>query len=225
MRILVIEDDRKIAESLLKSLRADAHVVDHARTGELGEELASVTDYDVIILDIMLPKQDGWETCGKMRRSGVTTPVLMLTALNDVDDRVKGLNLGADDYLSKPFHYAELEARLRALVRRPTESRTTVLSHAGLTINLETHRAERDGKPLALTAREFRMLELFLLNPGKVLTRESISEHLWDMNYEPRSNVLEAFIKFLRQKVDRGFDHPLIHTVRGVGYVFEEERG
>ncbi|MBK6911010.1 MAG: response regulator transcription factor [bacterium] len=223
MRILLIEDDRKIAEALLKSLRADAHIVDHARTGEDGEELAFVNQYDVILLDIMLPRQDGWQTCRNIRAQGVATPVLMLTALGEVEDRVKGLNLGADDYLTKPFHTAELEARMRALVRRPSSSRSAVLEQFGLHIDLERRYAERDGRELSLTTREFRMLELFLLNPGRVLSRETISDHLWDMNYEPRSNVLEAFIKSLRQKVDRGFARPLIHTVRGLGYVFKEE--
>jgi DNA-binding response OmpR family regulator len=223
MRILLIEDDRKIADALLKSLRDEAYIVDHARTGEDGEELAYVNRYDAIVLDVMLPAQDGWTTCEHLRKEGNNTPVLMLTALGDITDRVKGLNLGADDYLTKPFYFAELEARLRAIVRRPTDTRTTTLAQFGLKLDLNAHRAERDGKELVLTAREFRLLELFLLHPGKVLSRETISEHLWDMNYEPRSNVLEAFIKFLRQKVDRGFSRPLIHTVRGVGYVLKAE--
>lgn len=223
MRLLLIEDDRKIAEALLKNLRAESHIVDHTRTGEDGEELAYVNTYDAIILDVLLPRQDGWSTCARMRHQGVSTPILMLTALGEVSDRVKGLNLGADDYLTKPFHFAELEARLRSIVRRQTESRSVILEKFGLRINLESYRAYRDDREISLTAREFRMLELFLLNPEKVLTRETISEHLWDMNYEPRSNVLEAFIKTLRQKVDKGFDHALLHTVRGVGYVFKED--
>ncbi len=146
----------------------------------------------------------------------------MLTALDDVADKIKGLDQGADDYLSKPFHTGELLARMRSLIRRRSEVRTTVLDKHGLRLDLNTHKASREGKEVLLTAKEFALLELFMLNPGKILGRDVISEHLWDMNFDPKSNVVESFIKFLRQKIDRGFDKPLIHTVRGAGYIFSD---
>ena len=171
-----------------------------------------------------MPKQDGWTTCKNLRQSGILTPILMLTALDDVDYRIKGLDTGADDYLTKPFHFGELVARIRSLVRRNTTTRSAVLEKFGIRLDLNTHHATRDGQEIALTAKEFALLEYFMLNPDVILSKESISEHVWDMNFEPKSNVIESFIKFLRQKVDKGFDYPLIHTVRGSGYVFSERQ-
>ncbi len=223
MRILLIEDDQRAADSIARSLRSEGYAVDVARDGMAGEELAKVNDNDIIILDLMLPKQDGWTTCAHLRRDKISTPILMLTALDGVDDRIKGLDSGADDYLAKPFHLGELLARIRSLTRRKSDVRTAVVEKFGLRLDLTAHKARRDGTDIALTAKEFSLLELFMLNAEKVLTREAISEHLWDMNFEPRSNVIESFVKFLRQKVDRGFDRPLIHTVRGVGYLFSEK--
>lgn len=223
MRILLIEDDKRAADSIARSLRSEGYAVDIARDGVTGEEFAKVNDNDVIILDLMLPSQDGWTTCAHLRRDKITTPILMLTALDGVDDRIKGLDSGADDYLSKPFHIGELLARIRSLTRRKSDVRTAVVQKFGLQLDLATHKAKRDGREIALTAKEYSLLELFMLNAEKVLTREAISEHLWDMNFEPKSNVIESFVKFLRQKVDRGFDRPLIHTVRGVGYLFSEK--
>lgn len=222
MRILVVEDDPRISASLSRALRGEGYAVDSANDGAAGENLAQVNEYDLIILDIMLPVQDGWETCTHLRQASVKTPILMLTALDDVADRIKGLDQGADDYLSKPFHTGELLARMRALIRRGTESRTAVIERHGLRLDLNTHKASREGKEVSLTAKEFALLELFMLNPGKILGREVISEHLWDMNFDPKSNVVESFIKFLRQKIDRGFDNQLIHTVRGAGYIFSD---
>jgi two-component system copper resistance phosphate regulon response regulator CusR len=222
MRILLVEDDRKVAAAVSKSLRAESYAVDVAPDGQRGEELAHVNDYDVVILDVMLPKQDGWTTCRNLRRAGILTPILMLTALDDVDYRIKGLDTGADDYLTKPFHFGELVARIRSLLRRNTTTKSAVLEKFGIRLDLNTHRATRDGKEITLTAKEFALLEYFMLNPGVILSREKISEHVWDMNFEPKSNVIESFVKFLRQKVDKGFAHPLIHTVRGSGYLFSE---
>lgn len=222
MRVLVVEDDPKIAAVLTRTLRAEGYAVDSAGDGATGENFALVNEYDLIILDIMLPVQDGWETCRRLRQARVKTPLLMLTALDDVSDRIRGLDQGADDYLAKPFHMGELLARMRALTRRGTESRTAVLQHYGLCLDLNTHRASREGKEVLLTAKEFALLELFMMNPGKILGRDMISEHLWDMNFDPKSNVVESFIKFLRQKIDKGFDKPLIHTVRGAGYIFSD---
>jgi DNA-binding response OmpR family regulator len=222
MRILLIEDDKGIASSLSKSLRGESYAVDIASDGVAGEELAKVSNYDLIILDLMLPRQDGWQTCAHLRRDKIQTPILMLTALDDIQDRIKGLDQGADDYLAKPFHTGELLARMRSLLRRHSEVRTAVLEKFGLRLDLNTHKALREGKEVSLTAKEFALLELFMMNPDRILSREVISEHLWDMNFDPRSNVLESFIKFLRQKMDRGFDKPLIHTIRGSGYMLSE---
>jgi two-component system, OmpR family, copper resistance phosphate regulon response regulator CusR len=222
MKVLLIEDDKQVASSLSKSLRAEAYAVDTAGDGVLGEELAKINDYDLIILDIILPKQNGWDTCAHLRRDNIQTPILMLTAINDIEDRINGLNQGADDYLAKPFHIGELLARMHSLLRRRTEVRTTVVEKFGLRLDLNTHRATREGKEISLTAKEFALLELFMMNSGKVLSRDLISEHLWDMNFDPRSNVIESFVKFLRQKIDRGFDSPLIYTVRGAGYIFSD---
>ncbi|MBI3872632.1 MAG: response regulator transcription factor [candidate division Zixibacteria bacterium] len=222
MRILLIEDDKRAASAIAKSLRAEGYAVDVAADGLEGEELAKINDNDIIILDLMLPEQDGWTTCANLRRDHVLTPILMLTALDDVADRIKGLDSGADDYLPKPFHIGELLARIRSLTRRRTEVRTAVVEKYGLRLDLGTHRAYRDGTEITLTSKEFSLLELFMMNAEKILSRETISEHLWDMNFEPRSNVIEAFVKYLRQKIDRGFGQPLIHTVRGSGYIFSE---
>jgi len=220
MRILLIEDDPGIAASLSRTLRLETYAVDVACDGINGEELAMVNDYDLIILDIMLPRQDGWQTCLHLRRAHLPTPILMLTALDDVSDKIRGLDEGADDYLVKPFHTGELLARIRSLTRRRTEVRSSTLELFGLRLDLHTHKASREGKEVSLTAKEFALLELFMMNPDRILDRETISGHLWDMNFDPRSNVVESFIRFLRQKIDRGFDRPLIHTVRGSGYIF-----
>lgn len=223
MRIILIEDDKKIAAALTKNLKAESYAVDVAFDGVIGEEMAKINDYDVILLDVMLPKQDGWTTCSHLRRDGVLTPILMLTALDDVEDKIKGLDVGADDYLPKPFHIGELLARIRSLSRRQTQIRSSMIEMYGLSLDLSTHKATREGKSIVLSAKEFALLELFMMNSGKILTRERISEHLWDMNFEPRSNVIESFVKFLRQKIDRGFKKTLIHTVRGAGYMFSDE--
>jgi two-component system copper resistance phosphate regulon response regulator CusR len=222
MRVLLVEDDKRIAASISRLLRSESFAVDVAADGVAGEELANVNEYDLIILDIMLPRQDGWQACSHLRKEGISTPILMLTALGDVSDRIRGLDQGADDYLVKPFHSGELLARIRSLTRRRTEVRTAILNHFGVTLDLNTHRASREGKEVSLTAKEFALLELFMMNPGRILSRHVISEHLWDMNFDPQSNVLESFVKFLRQKIDRGFDKPLIHTIRGSGYMFSD---
>ena len=222
MRVLVIEDDKKIASALARGLKDESFAVDTAEDGLRGEELAKINEYDVIILDIMLPGQNGLDTCSNLRKEKIMTPILMLTALDDVEDKIKGLNKGADDYLAKPFHFGELLARIRSLARRHTEVRSTIMEKYGVTLNLDLHTAERNGHQVALSSKEFALLELFMMNPDKILSRDTISEHLWDMNFDPRSNVIESFVKFLRQKIDKGFDRPLIHTVRGSGYLFSD---
>jgi DNA-binding response OmpR family regulator len=222
MRILLIEDDKGLAASLSKSLRAEGFAVDVARDGVSGEELAKVNENDVIILDVMLPKQDGWMTCANLRREKILTPILMLTALDDVEDKIKGLDSGADDYLAKPFHLRELLARIRSLARRKTDVRVAVIEKFGVALDLNTHKALREGKEMSLTNKEFAMLEFFMMNAGRILSKEVLSEHVWDMNFDPKSNVIESFVKFLRQKLDRGFKTQLIHTVRGSGYIFSD---
>ncbi len=224
MRILLIEDDKKISAVIQKGLSAESFAVDAALDGVQGEAFAKRNNYDLIILDIMLPKQDGFKTCSNLRADQIKTPILMLTALDDVSDKIKGLNAGADDYLPKPFHFGELLARIRALTRRDTEIKTSHISKYGIELNLNNHLAYREGKEIKLSSKEFSLLELFMMNPDKILSREKISEHLWDMNFDPRSNVIESFIKFLRQKIDKDFDQPLIHTVRGAGYIFSQRK-
>jgi len=222
MRILLIEDDTNIASALIKGLQAESFAVDIAKDGIEGEYFASINSYDLIILDILLPKQDGWVTCQNLRKNKILTPIIMLTALDDVNDKIKGLNIGADDYLPKPFHFGELLARIRSLTRRGTEIKSTMLDLFGVRLDLNTHKVKRGDREITLSAKEFALLELFMMNPNKILSREVISEHLWDMNFDPRSNVIESFIKFLRQKIDKGFSTQLIHTVRGSGYIFSE---
>lgn len=224
MRILLIEDDPKLAASVAKNLRTESYAVDIAPDGIRGEEMAKVNEYDVILLDVLLPRQDGWVTCQQLRQAKLLTPILMLTALDDVDDKIRGLDSGADDYLAKPFHFGELLARIRSLVRRKSEVRTTIIEKFGLKLDVTVHKAWREGREISLTAKEFALLELFMMNSGKIISRERISEHLWDMNFEPRSNVIESFIRFLRQKIDKGFKTSLIHTMRGAGYLFSSDK-
>lgn len=223
MRILLIEDDERLSKSIPEMLRSNGHAVDVALDGLLGEEYAEVNLYDAILLDVMLPKQDGWTTCRNLRKSGVLTPILMLTALGDVDDRIRGLDTGADDYLTKPFHNGELLARLRSLSRRNSVQRSASLEIFGLSLDSATHKAKRNGREITLSAKEFALLELFMTHPCEIVSRERISEYLWDMNFEPRSNVIESFVRFLRQKIESDGEPKLIHTLRGAGYIFTDQ--
>jgi DNA-binding response OmpR family regulator len=224
MKILIVEDQKKIADTISEKLKREGFAVDCAGDGVTGEELAQINDYDAIILDILIPKQDGWDTCRNLRDADVLTPILMLTALEETADKIKGLNEGADDYLAKPFHLEELVARIRSLIRRNTIVRSSSIELYGLYLNLDQQKAFRDGKEIVLTAKEFALLELFMHHPKRILNREFISEHLWDMNFDPKSNVIESFIKFLRKKIDKDFDVQLIHTVRGSGYIFSDSQ-
>lgn len=223
MRVLVIEDDKKVAATTKRNLKAESLAVDIAGNGAEGEFLAKTNDYDVIILDLMLPDQDGWVTCEHLREDGILTPILMLTALDDVTDKIRGLESGADDYLTKPFHTGELIARIRSLARRHTDVRSSNIERFGLALDINRHKAIRNGVEIRLTAKEFALLELFMHNPGRIISRAEISEHLWDMNFDPKSNVIESFVRYLRQKVDKGSDPQLIHTVRGSGYFFSDK--
>jgi DNA-binding response OmpR family regulator len=224
MRILLIDDDQKVSASVAKNLRANGFAVDTAADGVKGEELAIVNEYDVILLDILMPLQDGWTTCKNIRDAKVKASILMLTALDDVDDKIRGLDSGADDYLSKPFHIGELLARIRSLARRRTEIRTASVVQFGVRLDSARHKAFRGKKEIFLSAKEYALLELFMMHPEKIITRETIIEHVWDMNFDPRSNVIESFVRLLRQKVDRGFAKKLIHTIRGSGYMFSNKR-
>ncbi|HXI41074.1 MAG TPA: response regulator transcription factor [Bryobacteraceae bacterium] len=219
MRVLLVEDEPRVAGFIAKGLREQTYAVDVARDGPEALYSAGVNDYDLMILDVMLPVKDGYAVCRELRGSGVRTPILMLTARDAIDDRVAGLDCGADDYLTKPFDFKELLARLRALARRTAEIRPAVIRVSDLTLNTANHTAVRAGKPISLTAKEYSLLEFLLLNQNRVVNREQISEHVWDENFDPFSNIIDVYIRRLRAKIDTSFERPLIHTRRGAGYI------
>lgn len=221
MRVLIVEDDPNLAGFVQKGLREERFAVDWAHDGEEGLFMAEATPYDLVILDVMLPKLDGLTVCRRLRASGNLTPILLLTARGSVEDRVTGLNLGADDYLPKPFAFAELLARSRALMRRTGNEQTPHLSVADLELDPLAHRVWRAGREITLTNKEYALLEYLMRNPGRVLTRTAIIEHVWDIHYDGIANIVDVHIRALRAKVDREFSVPLIHTVRGVGYVLK----
>jgi two-component system OmpR family response regulator len=223
MRILVVEDELKMAGLLRRGFQEEGHAVDLARTGDDALWMARATEYDALVLDLMLPGIDGLEVCRRLREGGVWAPVLMLTARDGVEDRVAGLDAGADDYLPKPFSFAELLARLRALVRRGANERPTVLEVGDLRLDPATRRAWRGDAEVKLSAKEFALLEAFMRRPGDVLSRYQLLEHAWDYGYENRSNVIDVYVRYLRDKVDRPFGRASIETVRGVGYRLRDE--
>lgn len=222
MRILLVEDDERLASSVMKGLREHSYAVDLAKEGEEAIYQAEVNQYDLIILDVMLPIKDGFTVCRELRAQGLKTPVLMLTARGEVDDRVMGLDSGADDYLVKPFEFKELLARMRALLRRPHEVRPAVLNVADLELDTLSQTAKRGGAQIRLTAREYALLELLVSRTGQMLNREQIAAHVWDDNFDPFSNLIEVYIRRLRVKIDEGRTPRLIHTKRGAGYVLAE---
>jgi DNA-binding response OmpR family regulator len=223
MRILLVEDDRSLQRTLIRLFKTQNFAVDATPSGKEAAFLAKTNDYDVVVLDIMLPDIDGYEVCRELREEGVKTPIMMLTALDEVGSRIRGLDTGADDYLAKPFHAGELLARVRALSRRLSEEKTTVLRISDLELDSAARKAFRNGKDLKLSAKEFSLLEYLLLNQKRIVTRSEISEHVWDLNFDPKSNVIDAFIKLLRRKVDSHSDLKLIRTVRGIGYTISAE--
>jgi len=223
MRVLTVEDQPKMARIIRRGLEAEAFAVDHTERGEDAIWMAGSTEYDAIVLDVMLPGIDGYETCSRLRANGVWAPVLMLTARDSVEDRVEGLNGGADDYLVKPFSFSELVARLHALVRRGPSERPAVLEASGLRLDPAKRRAWRGATEISLTAKEFALLEAFMRRPGDVLTRYQLLEQAWDYDYENRSNVINVYINYLRRKIDVPFGTHSIETVRGVGYRLAEE--
>ena len=225
MRLLVVEDDVKMASLLRRGLGEDGSAVDVARSGEDAVWMAAAAPYDAVILDVMLPGIDGFETCRRLRDDGVWAPVLLLTARDAVEDRVAGLDGGADDYLVKPFSFAELSARLRALVRRGRPERPTVLEVGSLRLDPASRRAWRGTAEIELSAKEYGLLEAFLRRPGQVLSRLELLEHAWDFGYENRSNVIDVYVRYLREKVDRPFGVESIETVRGAGYRLREDGG
>jgi two-component system, OmpR family, response regulator len=218
MRVLVVEDEVKMASLLRRGLLEDGHAVDVASTGDDALWMAQSIEYDAVVLDVMLPGLDGLEVCRRLRSSGVWSPVLMLTARDAVEDRVAGLDAGADDYLPKPFSFAELLARLRALVRRGAAERPAVLEVDDLRLDPATRQAWRGEVEIHLSAKEFGLLETFMRRPGQVLSRYQLLEHAWDYAYESRSNVVDVYVRYLRDKIDRPFARDSLETIRGVGY-------
>ena len=222
MRILVVEDEKKLAGFIKRALVEDSHAVDVAGDGDEGSYMAGSQSYDLVILDILLPKKDGLSILRELRDGKKTTPVLILSARGQVKDRVKGLDLGADDYLAKPFSLDELRARVRALLRRGSEAGTSTLKIADLTMDLLRREVRRGGEEIRLTPREYALLEYLMRHPNRVLTRTSIAEHVWDYSFDWQSNVVDVFVNYLRRKLEGEGRPKLIHTIRGVGYMIKE---
>jgi two-component system, OmpR family, response regulator len=223
MRLLIIEDDRDAADYLVKAFREVGHVADHSTDGEEGLALALDHPYDVLIVDRMLPKRDGLSVIGTLREKGIETPALILSALGQVDDRVKGLRAGGDDYLPKPYSFSELLARVEVLARRRGgRSEETVYRVGNLELDRLSHQVTRGGEEIALQPREFRLLEYLMKHAGQVVTRTMLLENVWDYHFDPQTNVIDVHISRLRAKIDKGFDQPLLHTVRGAGYVIRD---
>ena len=222
MRILVVEDERKVASFVRQGLEEEGYAVDVAPDGAMAVDLAlGGPAYDLVILDVMLPKLDGFAVLRMLREHRMTAPVLMLTARDSVPDRVTGLDQGADDYLTKPFAFAELLARVRVLLRRSTAQRAPVLQLADLRFDPATRRVTRGSREISLTSREYALLEYFLRNAGRVLTRPMLAEHVWGIDFDPESNVIDVYVGYLRRKIDRDRERRLLHTVRGAGYVLQ----
>ncbi len=228
MRVLVVEDEQKINRTVCQALREESYAVDAAYDGEEGEQLSEINDYDLIILDIMLPKKDGLRVCADIRRRGDATPILLLTAKDAPEDRIHGLDSGADDYLVKPFHMGELMARVRALLRRDSTAKSTRLQVDDLVLDTSSHLVIRGDTPIELTSKEYAILEYFMRHPNQVLTRTMISEHVWDDEFDSFSNIIDVYIRRLRRKIDDLVPVKLLHTIRGSGYrfgVIENGRG
>lgn len=222
MRVLVVEDDNKIASFVVKGLKQSGFAVDHCADGELGLVYAQSTPYAAAVVDVMLPKLDGLSVIRAMREKGIRTPVIILSAKASVDDRVRGLQAGGDDYLTKPFAFSELQARIQALIRRSTNAaEPTRLTVGDLTLDLLTREVHRAGQSIELQSREFALLEYLMRNPGRVVTKTMILEHIWDYSFDPQTNVVDVLVHRLRTKVDKDFAKKMIQTIRGVGYVIK----
>jgi heavy metal response regulator len=222
MRILVIEDEAKIAQFIKRGLKEEGYAVDVAHDGEEGHFLLSSNEYDAIILDLMLPKMDGLTLCRTLRKEGNQTPIIMLTAKDTVKDKVKGLDSGADDYLPKPFAFEELLARVRVVLRKKDSRVQTQLKVDDLSLDLLTHKVTRQEREIDLTVKEYALLEYLMRNAGNIVTRTMISEHVWDINFDTFTNVIDVYINYLRNKIDSGFADKMIHTVRGKGYLLKK---
>ncbi len=220
--ILLVEDEKKVSKFIKQGLEEEGFIVDTAFNGEEGYVKSQDSKFNLILLDVMLPKMDGFEVLEKIRENKIHTPVLMLTAKDTLSDKVTGLNLGADDYLTKPFAFEELLARIKSLLRRG-EIKSTQMKVADLELDTVRHKAKRNGVEIELTSREYALLEFFMRNKNKTVTRETISEKIWNINFDTGTNVIDVYVNHLRQKVDGTFDKKLIHTVRGAGYVMREE--
>ena len=223
MRLLVVEDEKKVSGFIKKGLQEEGYAVDVAFDGKTGLQMAMDRVHDLIVLDINLPGMDGLSVLRELRTGRVSTPVLLLTVRANIEDKVLGLDSGADDYLTKPFAFQELVARIRALLRRQTEAELPVLRFADLILDPARRVVLRGGKKIDLTAKEYALLDYFIRNPGRVLTRTMIVEHVWDYNFDPMTNIIDVYVNYLRRKIDSDREHKLIHTVRGVGYVLKEE--
>jgi len=221
MRILIVEDEKKVAAFIKKGLEEETYAVDIASDGEEGLHLGEQNPYDLIILDLMLPKINGLEILSRLRAKKIETPILLLTAKDSVEDKVEGLNQGADDYLTKPFAFSELLARIRVLLRRGKAETKTTLKIADLTLDLVSHKVNRGNEEIELTGKEYSLLEYFMRNQEKVLTRTMIAEHVWDYNFDTFTNVIDVYVNHLRKKIDKNFPAKLLHTLRGVGYVMK----
>lgn len=222
MRILVIEDEKKIATFIKRGLKEEGYAVDIALDGEEGHFMATTNDYDLVILDLMIPKMDGVTLCKKLRQEKFITPIIMLTAKTDVQDKITGLDSGANDYITKPFAFEELLARVRVHLRKNSEQNPTRYEVADLTLDLLTHKVTRAKKEINLTAKEYTLLAYLMRNAGQVLTRTMIAEHVWDIHFDAFTNVIDVYINYLRSKIDNGHKKKLIHTIRGRGYVLKE---
>lgn len=225
MRLLLVEDDVSLAAFIQKGLQEERYAVDVGEDGDEGLQLATRTAYDLVILDVMLPKQNGLAVCRKLRAQGHTVPILLLTVRDSVEDKVAGLDCGADDYLAKPFAFAELLARVRALLRRGAIPAPGLLTLGDMDLDPAAHRVWRCGREITLTSKEYAILEYLLRNANRVLTRTAIIEHVWDIHYDSMTNIVDVHIRALRAKIDRPFSNPLIKTVRGVGYMLQPPRG
>ena len=223
MRILVVEDEKKVASFIKRGLEEESFSVDMAYDGEEGLSMAEANPYDLILMDLMLPKMDGLAVIKELRNKGNKAPVLCLTAKDTVEDIVSGLDSGSDDYLTKPFAFAELVARVRALLRRGVQDRGAEIRYADLRLDPVAHKVWRSNKEIELTAKEYALLEYFMRNPNQILTRTMIAEHVWDYTFDSFTNIIDVYVNYLRKKVDRDYDKKLIHTVRGIGYVMKEE--
>ena len=223
MRLLVVEDEENLRTVIRKRLMKEGYSVDACGDGQEALDYMAVSPYDTVILDIMMPKMSGMEVLKKMRAGGDQTPVLFLTAKDGIEDRVKGLDSGADDYLVKPFAFEELLARIRVMIRRQSDSASDEMTLADLTVDAGKHSVTRGGKAIELSAKEFAMLEYLMRHQGQVLSREQIEQHVWDFDYEGGSNMVDVYIRYLRRKLDEGYEKKLIHTVRGAGYVMREQ--